>query len=104
MAKYYGMIGYATSVETEPGIWEPDIVEKEAYGDLIKNFKSSENSGDINDDINIANNISIVADPYAVQNFHSMKYATYMGSKWKIKSVEVQYPRLILSLGGVYNG
>lgn len=104
MAKYCGMIGYAGLVEIEPGIWEDGITEREAIGDMLSNYRSLENSGDINDNINIANKISIVADPYAINNFHSMRYATYMGAKWKIKNVEVNHPRLILTLGGVYNG
>ena len=104
MAKYCGTIGYAGLVEIEPGIWEDGITEREAIGDMLSNYRSLENSGDINDNINIANKISIVADPYAINNFHSMRYATYMGAKWKIKNVEVNHPRLILTLGGVYNG
>lgn len=104
MAKYCGMIGYAGLVEIEPGIWEDGITEREAIGDMLSNYRSLENSGDINDNINIANKISIVSDPYAINNFHSMRYATYMGAKWKIKNVEVNHPRLILTLGGVYNG
>lgn len=104
MAKYCGMIGYAGLVEIEPGIWEDGITEREAIGDMLSNYRSLDNSGDINDNINIANKISIVADPYAINNFHSMRYATYMGAKWKIKNVEVNHPRLILTLGGVYNG
>lgn len=105
MAKYYGIIGYATNtVETEPGVWDDEIDEKEVVGDILGNSRSLENSGDINDNINIANKISIVADPYAINNFHSMRYATYMGVKWKIKGVEYRHPRLILTLGGVYNG
>ena len=104
MAKYCGMIGYAGLVEIEPGIWEDGITERAAIGDMLSNYRSLENSGDINDNINIANKISIVADPYAINNFHSMRYATYMGAKWKIKNVEVNHPRLILTLGGVYNG
>ena len=105
MAKYYGIIGYATNtVETEPGVWDDEIDEKEVVGDILGNSRSLENSGDINDNINIANKISIVADPYAINNFHSMRYATYMGVKWKIKGVEYNHPSLILTLGGVYNG
>ena len=71
---------------------------------MLENLRSLENSGDVNDNINISNRISIVADPYAIQNFHTMRYATFMGTKWKVKSVNVNYPRLILSLGGVWNG
>lgn len=104
MAKYYGAIGYASSVETEPGIWEESITEREAVGDMLENIRSLENSGEVNDNISISNRISIVADPYAIQNFHTMRYATYLGIKWKVKSVNVNYPRLILSLGGVWNG
>lgn len=104
MAKFYGVIGYGDTVEVEPGIWEDQIVEHEYYGDLIKNTRKLESSGGINDDINITNNISIVADPYANKNFHNMRYVTFMGTKWKIKNIEVEYPRLILTLGDVYNG
>ena len=104
MAKFYGVIGYGDTVEVEPGIWEDQIVEHEYYGDLIKNTRKLESSGGINDDINIMNNISIVADPYANKNFHNMRYVMFMGTKWKIKNIEVEYPRLILTLGDVYNG
>ena len=103
MAKFYGVIGYGDTVEVEPGIWEDQIVEHEYYGDLIKNTRKLESSGGINDDINIMNNISIVADPYANKNFHNMRYVTFMGTKWKITNVEVSYPRLILTLGAIYN-
>lgn len=103
MAKYYGVIGYASSEETEPGIWEESITERKAVGDMLENLRSLENSGGVNDNINISNRISIVADPYAIQNFHTMRYATYLGTKWKIKSINVNYPRLVLSLGGVWN-
>ena len=90
MAKFYGVIGYGDTVEVEPGIWEDQIVEHEYYGDLIKNTRKLESSGGINDDINIMNNISIVADPYANKNFNNMRYVTFMGTKWKIKNIEVE--------------
>lgn len=104
MAKWYGSIGYAETVETEPGLWEEQITERQYYGDLIRNIRKLQTSGGVNDDVNVANEISIVADPYANQNFHAMRYVDFMGAKWKITSVEVQYPRLILTIGGVYNG
>lgn len=105
MAKYYGLIGYAETVQTSPGVWTDKIVEKEHSGDLIKNYANHESSGGVNDNLNISNNISIVADPYAKEHFHQMRYVTFMGTKWKIKHVDAsQYPRLILILGGVYNG
>lgn len=104
MGKWYGVIGYAETVETEPGIWEERITERSYYGDIVRNNRRLQNSGFVNDDININNEISIVADPFAYQNFHAMRYVEFMGAKWKISTVEVQYPRLILSIGGVYNG
>ncbi len=104
MAKFYGVIGYAITEETEPGIYEERIVEKEHFGDVVRNTRRLSNAAKVNDDITISNQISIVADPFAYNNFHSMRYVSFMGSKWKVTEVEVQYPRLILTLGGVYNG
>lgn len=104
MAKFYGVIGYAVTKETAPGVWTEEIAEQSYYGDLTRNMRRLQDSGDLNDDINVANEISIVADPYANANFHSMRYVAFMSAKWKISKVEVQYPRLILTLGGVYNG
>lgn len=104
MAKWYGTIGFADNVEVAPGLWEDSIVEKSYFGDLIRNTRKLQNSGEINDNINVSNQISILADPYARENFFKMRYAKFMGAEWKITDVEVQYPRLILSLGGVWNG
>ena len=103
MAKFYGNIGYAQMVETKPGVYDEKITEKQYYGDLIKNTRKLQSTDQLNDNINVANEISILADPFANQNFHSMRYVEFMGAKWKITNVEVQYPKLILSVGGVYN-
>lgn len=103
MAKYYGLIGYGFNVETAPGVWENHIEEKVVYGDITRNVKRTENSGQVNDNISINNQISFIADPYAMNNFHTIKYATYMGCKWSVVSVEPAFPRLLLNLGGVYN-
>ena len=104
MAKFYGNVGYIETVEIEPGIWEEQAVERPYYGDLVRNTSRYQSSGGVNEDININNNISIVADPYANENFQHMRYVVFMGTKWKITNAEVQYPRIILTLGGVYNG
>lgn len=102
--KWFGTIGYAEQAETKPGVWKEKIVEREYFGDMTRINRRLQSANQVNDNIDISNEISIVSDPYANENFHSMRYATYMGTKWKITSVEVQYPRLILSLGGVWNG
>ena len=104
MTKWYGKIGFAETVEVTPGDWREEITERNYYGDVMSNFRNLQNSGQINDDVNISNKISILADPYAVQNFHAMRYVEFMGTKWKANSVEVQYPRLVITLGGVWNG
>lgn len=103
MAKYYGSIGYAEMQETAPDVFQEVIVEKEVIGDVLKNTRRWQGSEHLNDNLVINNHLSILADPYAYQNFHSIRYATYMGTKWKVTNVEVAYPRLILDLGGVYN-
>ncbi|MCM1363393.1 MAG: hypothetical protein NC215_00215 [Ruminococcus sp.] len=104
MAKFYGAVGYAESVETSPGIWTDRVTERMYYGDLIKHNRRLQTSENLNDNINISNDISILADPYAVDNFHLIKYVNFMGTNWKVTNVEVQFPRLILTLGGIYNG
>ena len=103
MAKFYGKIGYAITKETTPGVWVEEIVERSYYGDVIRNIRRLQGSENLNDDINVSNEISIVSDPFANENFHAIRYIEYMGTKWKVTNVEVQYPRLILSIGGVYN-
>jgi hypothetical protein len=104
MAKWYGTIGYAVTEEVKPGVWKEQITEREYFGDVIKNTRRLQSASQLNDDINISNEISIVADPFANENFHAMRYVEFMGAKWKISNVEVQFPRLLLTIGGLYNG
>ncbi len=104
MAKFYGAIGYSITEEVKPGVYAEKITERMYYGDLQRNTRRLQTASQVNDDIEISNEISIVADPFANENFHLMKYAEFMGTKWKVTSVEVQYPRLILTVGGLYNG
>ena len=103
MAKFHGIIGYGITAETKPGVWKDQIVEREYSGDLNKNTRRLQSSDQLNDNIVVSNEISILSDPFANENFHSMRYVEFMGAKWKISNVEVQYPRLILTIGGVYN-
>lgn len=105
MAKYYGTIGFCMSKETAPGVWSDDVIEdRKYYGELIRNTRKLQSREYVNDGVNISNQVCIIADPYATANFHMIRYAEYMGVKWKVTDVEVQYPRLILTLGGEYNG
>ena len=104
MARFFGKVGYEIMKEVEDGVYEPCPVERCYYGDIervTRTWEASQNG--INDDLNIGNDISIVADAFAYQHFHEMKWIEWYGAKWKIKSVEVMRPRLILSIGGVYH-
>lgn len=103
MAKFYGKIGYGISTETKPGVWDNVITEKSYYGDVSKLSRRFDSSDKVIDDITISNEISILADPFAYENFHNIQYVEYMGAKWKVSKVEVRFPRLILITGGLYN-
>ena len=104
MAKWFGVVGFAETVETAPDIWTEQITKRSYYGDLLRNNRRLQASDQLNDNINIANEISIVSDPYANQHFHAIRYVEFAGTKWKVSNVEVLYHRLKLTLGGVYNG
>lgn len=103
MAKFYGLIGYAESSETAPGVWTSGLTERNYTGDIIRMSRRWTPGDTLNDNLTINNQISIVADPFAFQNFHKIVYIKWMGAAWKITNIEVQRPRLILTIGGVYN-
>lgn len=102
--KYYGKVGFAYTEKTDPGIWEEKISERMYYGDVIRNHRRRETTDQLNDNITVNNAISIIADPYADDHFFAIRYISWMGSLWNVTDVEVQRPRLILTIGGVYNG
>lgn len=105
MNRWYGKIGFTYTGEVEPGVWvEDEIVEREYFGDVMTNLWKREGSNEVNKNINISNKISIVADPYARDHVSAMAWIEFSNEKWEVNSVEIQYPRLIINLGGVYNG
>lgn len=106
MARFYGEVGYGNSVEDPPGSgkWVDVITEFPYYGDVIRNTRNLQSGEGLNSNITVGNSISIVADQYAIDHFISIKYVRWAGVLWTVTSVEVQSPRLILSLGEVYNG
>lgn len=105
MAKFYGKVYYGETVEREdyPGNWTTKLVSKEYFGDVTKVSRRLEANDKVNDDIVINNVISVVADAYAMEHFSAIRCVEWMGALWKVSSVEVSPPRLILNLGGVYN-
>lgn len=104
MAKFYGEIGYGESVESAPGVWKDEITERKYYGDVVRNTRKLLEGEKVNNDLSVGNSISIVADAYANEHFFAIRYIRWAGTLWKVSDVEVQSPRLLLRLGGVYNG
>ena len=104
MAKFFGKIGFEEYTETLPSVYAPTIVEREYAGDISKNYRRLDSGEGVNDDINLSNEISIVGDPYALNHFHTMRYLYWHDGYWKITGVSVEFPRLKLTIGGVYNG
>lgn len=105
MAKFHGSIGYAIPAETKRGIWDNNAIEEHvSYGDFLDNRVKAQTPNQVNDELSLSTKISILADPFATLNSGNMKYVKFDGTAWKITSIEPRYPRLILTLGGVYSG
>lgn len=104
MARFNGKVGYGETVETAPGVHEDQITERTYFGEVVRNTRRLREGEKVNDDLSVGNSISIVADAYASEHFFAIRYVEWAGSLWKVTEVEVQRPRLLLRLGGVYNG
>lgn len=104
MARFYDVIGFGHTEEGVPGVWKDVITERSYFGDIIRNSRELRDAQEVNQELSVSNSVSIVADAYASDNFFAIRYARWMGSLWAVTNVEVQRPRLILRLGGVYNG
>ena len=98
------MVGFSSTAETTPGVWEEIITERKDYGDISKDFRKDHGTDKVVRDVSIGNLFSIVADPFAFENLQFIKYVKYLGIAWTVESVEVQYPRLLISVGGRWNG
>lgn len=110
MSKCSGVIGYALVGETQPGVWTEGITEKKYYGDIIRDNRKFESgnavyssNNQMNENLSISNKISVVSNSFMLENLSFMKYITFMKSKWKISSVDIQHPRIIITIGGLYN-
>jgi hypothetical protein len=106
MARFYGNVGYVDTVENPPdsGVWVDEVTEVSYYGDVVRNTRRLLEGQKVNDDLSVNNSISIVADAYAGEHFHAIRYVIWLGGYWIVDTVDVEPPRLILRLGGVYNG
>jgi hypothetical protein len=104
MAKFYGTVGFVKAVETSPGVYEEQSEERNYYGDLLRHSRGWATADKLNDDITLNNEISILSDSYITKNLNTIKYVDFMGTRWKVMNIEVEYPRIVLTIGGVYNG
>lgn len=105
MGKFYGTIGFAETQEVKPGVWKEVITERKYFGELMKFTKFNLSGNDqVNKDVRISNEVKIVADPFALNNFYQMRYIEIFGVKWITESVEPKYPSMIITTGGIYNG
>jgi hypothetical protein len=103
MAKFAGLVGYVTQEETVPGVWSPVENPKMMKGDVIRQSSSSQNGDKVNSDVSLNHRVSLVGDAYAFGNYYNIKWIDIDGRKWEVDSVEIQRPRIIVSLGGPYN-
>lgn len=106
MGKFYGSVGFFVTHESEtsPGVWIQEFKEREYYGDIYRQSSNFDNNSKINDDISLSMQVSILADPYAQNNYKYARYVSFGGTKWSIKNIDVEYPRLKFTLGGMFNG
>lgn len=107
MARFYGVIGFVRQVESpaDSGVWVENVIERKYPGDVVRNIRRWEKGEGLNDDVNVSNSISIVADAYANDNLARIRYVNWHGENWKVSEIDAsQPPRLILTIGGVYNG
>lgn len=104
MAKFFGRVGFSKLVEDPEGVWSDVIVAREYYGDIIRVGRRWEKGEGLNDDLQINNYLSILADSFIMENYQGMKWVEVSGAKWKVSSVEIEYPRIKITLGGVWNG
>lgn len=104
MPKFYGSVVYSKTTEESQGIWVENLTEKKYYGDILKNNKRQSSGDQVNSEKLLNIIISIVADPFAYENFSDISYVEYMGVFWKVTSVEIQSPRILITVGGRYNG
>jgi len=102
--KFYGPVGFVESVTKRPGVKTNKPIEFLYSGDVLKRSVKYQNGESVNDSITVQQQISILADPYARSHISSLRYVKWMDTAWKVTDISVQYPRIILTLGGAYNG
>lgn len=104
MARYFGKVGFGHDAETSPGVWKTQITEKRYSGDVVRDYRRLQDAEKVNKDLTTSTTVSIVANSYANENIRAIRYAEWKGVLFEVTNVDEEHPRLILQLGGVYNG
>ena len=104
MARFSGLVGYVPQQETTPGVWTPVENPRKMKGDIIRQSSTNASSGNLNDDVTLNHRISLIGDAYAFDNYFNIKWIKIDTMKWKVVNIEIERPRIIISLGGVWNG
>jgi hypothetical protein len=104
LARFAGLVGYATQVEEAPGVWSPDETSKMMKGDIIRQSSTSQDNGKVNSDISLNHRVSLLGDAYAFNSYYAIKWIQIDGRKWEVTSVEIKRPRIIVTVGGLWNG
>ena len=102
--RFYGNVGYRMTEEVKPGVWDAQIVERPYYGDVIRATRRLGSDNKVNNDLVIDNQVSIVSDPFSLEHFQNIIYVWWMGTPFKVSRVELEFPRLLLTIGDIYNG
>ena len=79
MSKWFGKLGFVETKETELSVHSEIVTERDCYGDLTRNTRRLQSGDKVNDDISLANTLSIIADPYIQEHFCFLRYVTLYG-------------------------
>lgn len=104
MNQFRGKIGFSIPVNKGHGIYDNSVVERTYRGDILSQSRKLDAGTNINDNIDMNIRLSILSDDFLNVHLSQITYVHYMGGVWKVKSIEPSRPRIVLALGGVYNG
>jgi hypothetical protein len=104
MARFYGKVGFGQTQNQGNGVWTPVVLYRMYSGDVVRNSRMTQPDQKVNSDLVVSNSISIVSDAHANEHFSAIRYVEWAGTLWEVAAVEVESPRLLLRLGGKYNG
>lgn len=103
MTRFFGEVGYVTTTRSG-GVSEYIATERQYYGNELRSLRYFRQGESILGEVSQQTRISVLADGYMLENYYDIRYLMKAGVAWTVSSVEVERPRLILTLGDRYNG